>query len=107
MGTFVLCGVGVYLLVRSTRSWTLAAVSAVLALIWCLAMSFSRLYLGVHYASDVMAGMVAGAAWVAVCISALEMVHRRRGRIVPVGSSAPAVPSVSFQAGQQTDGRGK
>jgi undecaprenyl-diphosphatase len=43
-----------------------------------MVMAFSRLYLGVHFLSDVAAGLLAGVAWVAVCISALEVT---RGRI--------------------------
>jgi len=77
MGTFVLCGLGCYLLIRDRPSWTLAALITAVALSWCLVMGFSRLYLGVHFASDVLAGAVAGAAWVAVCASAFEVIRRR------------------------------
>jgi undecaprenyl-diphosphatase len=77
MGTFILCGLGCYLVLREMRSWTAAAAVVMLATSWCLIMAFSRLYLGVHFASDVVAGLVAGAAWVAVCVSAFEVVRRR------------------------------
>ncbi len=78
MGTFVFCGVAGYLLARATRSWSVAAVTVAVAAGWSMAMAFSRLYLGVHYASDVVAGLVAGAAWVAVCVSGMEVIRRRR-----------------------------
>jgi undecaprenyl-diphosphatase len=77
MGTFIFAGFGCYLLLRERRSWTTAAVTITLALAWCVAMAFSRLYLGVHFASDVLAGAIAGAAWVAVCVSAFEVIRRR------------------------------
>jgi undecaprenyl-diphosphatase len=78
MGTFVMCGLGSYLLLRDRPSWTVAALVVAASLSWCLVMGFSRLYLGVHFASDVLGGAVAGAAWVAVCVSALEVVRRRK-----------------------------
>ncbi|MGH2437635.1 MAG: phosphatase PAP2 family protein [bacterium] len=77
MGTFVFCGLGAYLLLRLTRSWTITVVVVAVALAWCLVMAFTRLYLGVHFVSDVVAGMIAAAAWVAVCISGLEIALRR------------------------------
>jgi undecaprenyl-diphosphatase len=44
---------------------------------------FSRLYLGVHYLSDVIAGFLAGAVWLLVCIAALQFAERQRAGRAP------------------------
>jgi membrane protein DedA with SNARE-associated domain/membrane-associated phospholipid phosphatase len=43
-----------------------------------VAIGISRLYLGVHYFSDVVAGYAVGLLWLSVCISGLQVAERRR-----------------------------
>jgi undecaprenyl-diphosphatase len=80
MATFIFCGMLAYVLLRRTWSWTAAVLTVCVALSWSVVMSFSRLYLGVHYATDVTAGLIAGGAWLVVCISGAELVLRREIR---------------------------
>jgi undecaprenyl-diphosphatase len=77
MATIVLSGVGAYLVARLVSSWRRRAVLVALLLSWPVLIGFSRLYLGVHYVSDVVAGYAAGVAWVAVCVSGVEIAIRR------------------------------
>lgn len=48
-----------------------------------IAIGISRLYLGVHYFSDVVAGYAVGILWLSVCISGLQVVQRRRLSLTP------------------------
>jgi membrane-associated phospholipid phosphatase len=80
MSAFVFAGVGAYLLLFVVRSWLWRSLLIAGAIAWSLLMGFSRLYLGVHYASDVAAGFVIGVAWVAICVSGLEVARRGRAR---------------------------
>jgi membrane-associated phospholipid phosphatase len=48
-----------------------------------LAIGVSRIYIGVHYPSDVLGGFAAGAAWVAICLTAVHLAESRGRRSNP------------------------
>ncbi|RIJ37857.1 phosphatase PAP2 family protein [Pontibacter oryzae] len=54
--------------------------AAWLAVAFILGIGFSRIYLGVHYLSDVLAGFMLGAFWLLVGISIVEVMLYRRHR---------------------------
>ncbi|MBO8163200.1 MAG: phosphatase PAP2 family protein [Brevibacillus sp.] len=56
---------------RLVRLWV--AASIVIVLLMCM----SRVYLGVHYTSDVLAGMALGWAWLLLVIAAYETLQHR------------------------------
>ena len=58
------------------RSAQIAVVLGAALLI--IAIGFSRLYLGVHYFSDVVGGYAAGVLWLSACISGIEVARRWR-----------------------------
>lgn len=84
MGTFVTIGMLAYLGFITIRSPALRVLLVGAAMVWIVLMGFSRMYLGVHYLSDVLAGFAAGTVWLAACISGVEIARRRwLGRPVP------------------------
>ena len=71
-----------YLAARLEPRRAVRVTTFVVAALLILAVGFSRMYLGVHYPSDVAAGIVVGWAWAAFCVATLEAGQRfaRRGR---------------------------
>jgi membrane protein DedA with SNARE-associated domain/membrane-associated phospholipid phosphatase len=60
----------------STWRWRVFAV--LVAGVVILLVAFSRLYLGAHYLSDVLAAMAEGLAWLALCVTAVDTLRRAR-----------------------------
>jgi len=51
-----------------------------LALLLIIAVCFSRIYLGVHYLSDVVAGFLEGIVWLGTCLFAMNALRKRNLR---------------------------
>ena len=65
-----------FLLVRRA-GWTRRVAVGASAVLVVAVIGFSRLYLGVHYLSDVLAGFCVGASWLFACLIAFEIFGRR------------------------------
>jgi undecaprenyl-diphosphatase len=80
MGALVCYGMLAYVLLilwnpsRRMRITIVAATALLIVLI-----GVSRLYLGVHYFSDVVGGYAAGTLWLSACISGVEVARRWAG----------------------------
>ncbi len=61
-----------YLLVRKVKKKRYRILITLFGILVMLAIGFSRLYLGVHYVSDVWAGYLVGFLWLIVAISIME-----------------------------------
>jgi len=66
------------LVVRASRTTAMRVYAMAVAIFLVLLVGISRVYLGVHYPSDVLAGWCVGSAWVLICWRAAEEIARRR-----------------------------
>ncbi|MER8425585.1 phosphatase PAP2 family protein [Mesorhizobium sp. M1403] len=75
--TFLTLGV---LLAKANPDRRAKAYFVSLAVFLTVMVGLSRVYLGVHYPTDVLAGWCVGSAWAILCWSAVQWIEQRRGR---------------------------
>ena len=78
MGSTIVCGALAYLALRVCKTWRAKGAALAGAATFILAVAFSRVYLGVHWISDIAAGVTAGLIWITVTTVAYEAFRRIR-----------------------------
>ena len=78
IGATLLYGVLAAYLVCIWRHWGARVAVGALACLMVGLVALSRIALGAHYLSDVMAAVALGCTWLAVCITAISTLRRRR-----------------------------
>jgi undecaprenyl-diphosphatase len=72
MSSVIVYGTVAYLAARLQRNLASRVATMVFAAFIIVLICSSRLYLGVHFPSDVLAGVIIGLAWAAFCMAVLE-----------------------------------
>ena len=78
MGSIIVFGALAYLAFRTVRRWRNAAAILAAAITIVVAIALSRVYLGVHWISDIAAGLTIGAVWVVFTTTTYEVFRRIR-----------------------------
>lgn len=78
MGAIVVLGAIAYLIWRGTSPWRWRSLGLAVLGSTVLAIAASRIYLGVHWISDIAAGLIAGLLWLTATTTAYETLRRMR-----------------------------
>ncbi len=80
LGSMVVLGVLAAVVVVLVQRPALQALAVLAAVAGIVTIGISRLYLGVHWMTDVLTGWMLGGAWLAICVTALVLLDHGRSR---------------------------
>jgi undecaprenyl-diphosphatase len=97
MSSVVVYGTVAYLAARLQQRLASRVLTFISAAVIVAAICVSRMYLGVHYPSDILAGIMIGLAWAAFCMSVLEaaQIYAKRNAPQLLVAEEPAPPHAS------------
>jgi undecaprenyl-diphosphatase len=75
---FIFYGLLVYLVWKTNIPKPYKWLTSSILILFSLLIGFSRIYLRVHYASDVVAGFCIGLAWLALSIWLIEQIRKNK-----------------------------
>lgn len=93
LGSTVVLGILTTIAFRAIQRPLSRAALATIIVVVIAAVGFSRLYLGVHWSTDVLTGWLLGAAWLSVCVTALVIVTGPPRGASPVPGPRRPIPS--------------
>jgi membrane protein DedA with SNARE-associated domain/membrane-associated phospholipid phosphatase len=96
MESFVVYGMLAYFAVLALRTWESRVGVVCGAALLVVLIGFSRMYLGVHYLSDVLAGYAAGAVWLSALITGVETIRRSKKEANTGGRTSENSPSTTL-----------
>ena len=94
MGSFILYSALAYVGLRLPFSWKVDSAILAAAITMIVLIGLSRVYLGVHWTSDIAGGWSAGVVWVAATTTAFEMLLRLRQK--KRGAPLPSTPAADI-----------
>jgi undecaprenyl-diphosphatase len=97
MSSIVVYGTVAYLVARLQKRPAARVATLVVAGILVLAICISRIYLGVHYPSDILAGLMIGLGWAGFCMAVLEaaQIYAKRNAPQMLAEEHPAPPGAA------------
>ena len=85
MGSLIFYGFVIFLVIRTRQKPWIQGVSVIILATLIVLIGISRIYLGAHFPSDVLAGYIAGTIWLVLSVIALEWIQwHSRSPVPPV-----------------------
>jgi len=78
MLSMVFFGMISYFLIRYVRQWKYRIMIVISVGFLIFLIGFTRIYLQVHYLSDVLAGYIGGLFWMTICVTGLEIYRKKK-----------------------------